>query len=194
MDAHALARLLREDNLISGAYLRVDPDYTGQLYAQLKRMPAVSGVAIRGAMIRSVKDIIDRTFNIVSMVEMLFAAVLIGGMVYNSVRIALSERGNELASLRVLGFTQREVVVLLLGEQALLTLCALPVGLLIGYGMCAALVPAFDRELFRLPLVFGKMTFIYPVIATLFSAILSAMLVARRLRRLDLIAVLKTRE
>jgi putative ABC transport system permease protein len=141
-----------------------------------------------------VQDIVDSAFNIVSTIEMVLATVLIGGMVYNSVRIALSERGNELASLRVLGFTQREVLVLLVGEQALLTLCALPVGLLIGYAMCAALVPAFDRELFRLPLVFGRMTFAYPVIVALISAILSALLVARRLRHLDLIAVLKTRE
>lgn len=194
MDARSLARLLREDDLISGAWLRVDPLYEEQLYARLKRMPAVSGVAIRSAMVNSVKEIIDNAFTYVSIIEMLFGATIIGGMVYNSVRIALSERGNELASLRVLGFTQREVVVLLLGEQALLTLCAIPVGLAMGYGMCAALVPIFDRELFRLPLVFGTQSFIYPIIATLISAILSALLVARRLRNLDLIAVLKTRE
>ena len=194
MDARALAKLLREDNLVSGTWLSIDPVYEAELYARLKRMPAVSGVAIRSAMVNSVEDLIDRSFTTVSLVEMLFAAIIIGGMVYNSVRIALSERGNELASLRVLGFTQREVVVLLLGEQALLTLCAIPVGLAIGYGMCAMLVPLFDRELFRLPLVFNVQTFIYPVIATLISAMLSAMLVARRLRHLDLIAVLKTRE
>ncbi|MFZ5524991.1 MAG: ABC transporter permease [Pseudomonadota bacterium] len=194
MDARALARLLREDNLISGAWLRVDPLYEDQLYALLKRMPAVSGVAIRSAMVNSVKEIIDQAFTYVSVIEMLFGAIIIGGMVYNSVRIALSERGNELASLRVLGFTQREVVVLLLGEQALLTLCAIPAGLAVGYGMGAALVPMFDRELFRLPLIFGPQTVIYPVAATLISAILSALLVARRLKNLDLIAVLKTRE
>ncbi|HEY6095676.1 MAG TPA: FtsX-like permease family protein [Gallionellaceae bacterium] len=194
MDADALARLLREDRLVSGAWLRVDPALADPLYATLKRMPAVSGVVIHSAMIKSVQEIVDSAFNIVSTIEMLLATVLIGGMVYNSVRIALSERGNELASLRVLGFTQREVVVLLVGEQALITLCALPVGLLIGYAMCAALVPAFDRELFRLPLVFSRMTFTYPVIVALISAILSALLVARRLRQLDLIAVLKTRE
>jgi len=194
MNAGALARLLREDSLVSGAYLRVDSVEADQLYARLKRMPAVSGVSIRAAMVSSVQDIIDRSFSTVSIIEMLFGAVIIGGMVYNSVRIALSERGNELASLRVLGFTQREVVVLLLGEQALLTLCAIPVGLAIGYGLCVLLVPVFDRELFRLPLVFGAQTFIYPVIATLASAMLSAMLVARRLKHLDLIAVLKTHE
>jgi putative ABC transport system permease protein len=194
MDARSLAHLLREDNLISGAWLSVDPVHADELYARLKRMPAVSGVAIRGAMIRSVQDIIDRAFTTVSMIELLFAAIIVGGMVYNSVRIALSERGNELASLRVLGFTQREVTIILLGEQALLTLCAIPVGLAIGYGMCAALVPVFDRELFRLPLVFSKITFVYPVVAMLISAMLSALLVARRIRHLDLIAVLKTRE
>lgn len=194
MDANSLAHLLGEDSLMSGAYVSVDPAQADALYARLKRMPAVSGVAIRGAMIKSVDDIIQRTFTTVSVIEVLFAAIIVGGMVYNSVRIALSERGNELASLRVLGFTQREVMLLLLGEQALLTMCAIPAGLAIGYGMCAALVPAFDRELFRLPLVLGKMSFFYPVIATLISALLSALLVARRLRHLDLIAVLKTRE
>jgi putative ABC transport system permease protein len=194
MNAAALAHLLREDTLASGAYLRVDPRRADALYARLKHMPAVSGVAIRDAMIQSVNDAVQRSFLSVSVIEILFAAVIVGGMVYNSVRIALSERGNELASLRVLGFTQREVAGLLLGEQAVLTLCALPVGLVMGYGMCAALVPVFNRELFRLPLVFSNMTFIYPAAATLIAAFLSALLVARRIRRLDLIAVLKTRE
>jgi putative ABC transport system permease protein len=136
----------------------------------------------------------DRSFTFFSVILALFASVIVVGMVYNSVRIALSERGNELASLRVLGFTEREIVVILLGEQALLTLCAIPVGLAIGYGLCALLVPAFDREMFRLPLVLGKWSYIYPVVAVLIAALFSGLLVARRLRHLDLIAVLKTRE
>ena len=194
MSAGALARMLGEDRLASGAYLKVDPLQADGLYARLKHMPAVSGVSIRSAMMKSANDAVNRSFLAIGFIEILFASVIVGGMVYNSVRIALSERGTELASLRVLGFTQREVTGLLLGEQALLTLCALPAGLAIGYGMCAGLVPVFNRELYRLPLVFTNMTFIYPVIATLVAAILSALLVATRIRRLDLIAVLKTRE
>ena len=194
MDDDALARLLNEDTLASGAYLKVDPLKADELYAKLKRMPAIAGVTIRSAMIQSVKDAVNRSFLAMGLIETLFAAVIVGGMVYNSVRIALSERGTELASLRVLGFTQREVTGLLLGEQALLTLCAIPAGLLIGYGMSAALVPVFNRELYRMPLVISKMTFIYPAIATLIAAVISALLVARRIRHLDLIAVLKTRE
>jgi putative ABC transport system permease protein len=194
MDARALARLLREDNSISGAYVQLDTSKEPQLYAYLKRTPAVAGVVIRSAMQKSVQDTMDQSFTFVSVMLVLFACIIVVGMVYNSVRIALSERGNELASLRVLGFTQREITVILLGEQASLTLWAIPLGLAIGYGLCAALVPAFDREMFRLPLVVGKWSYIYPVVAALTAALFSGLLVARRLRHLDLIAVLKTRE
>ncbi|MEI7748111.1 MAG: FtsX-like permease family protein [Chlorobiaceae bacterium] len=53
-------------------------------------------------------------------------------MCYNGARISLSERAHELSSLRVLGMTGAEVSVILLGEQALLTILAIPVGFLIG--------------------------------------------------------------
>lgn len=194
MDAGALARLLHEDRGASGAYLSVDSSKAERLYALLKRMPSIGSVAVRGAMQQSLRDTLDRTFFFFSAILVLFACVIVSGMVYNSARIALSERGNELASLRVLGFTQREVSVLLLGEQAVLILLAIPAGLALGIGLCAMLVPVFDRELFRLPLVIGKWSFVYPVVASVLAALLSGFLVARRIRRLDLVAVLKTRE
>ncbi len=194
MDAGALSRLLGEDGTASGAWLRVAADAAPALFASLKRTPAVAGVVVRGALQTSLRATMDRTFFFFSAVLTLFASVIIAGMVYNSARIALSERGNELASLAVLGFTEREVAFLLLGEQALLVLLALPVGLALGYAMCAALLPLFDREMFRLPLVVGKLSLLYPVLAALAASVLSGALVARRLRRLDLIAVLKTRE
>jgi putative ABC transport system permease protein len=194
MDARALTRLLGEDNTSSGAYLRIQADAAPRLYERLKRMPVVAGVAVRGAVQQSLRDTLDRTFFFFSAVLVLFSCVIIAGMVYNSARIALSERGNELASLSVLGFTQREVSFLLLGEQALLILAAIPAGLLLGYGMCAMLVPLFDRELFRLPLVIGKWSFVNPAVAALIASGLSGLFVARRIRNLDLIAVLKTRE
>jgi len=194
MDGRALARLLGEDGSISGAYLKLDGAEEARLYARLKRTPAVAGVVIRSAMQRSVQDTMDRSFTFFSVMLALLAGVIVVGMVYNSVRIALSERANELASLRVLGLTRREISFILLGEQAALTLWAIPLGLAIGYGLCALLVPAFDREMFRLPLVVGKWTYVYPVVSALAAALGSGLLVARRLRHLDLVAVLKTRE
>lgn len=194
MDAGALARLLGEDRTVSGAYLRIQADQAGQVYERLKRLPAVAGVAIRAMVQQSARVSMERAFFFFSGVLTVFACVIIAGMIYNSARIALSERGNELASLSVLGFSQREVAGLLLGEQVLLLVIALPVGLGIGYGLCAALVPMFDRELFRVPLVIEPWSFAYAVFAALVASTLSGLLVARRIRHLDLISVLKTRE
>jgi putative ABC transport system permease protein len=124
----------------------------------------------------------------------LLACTIAFGLVYNGARIALSERGRELASLRVLGFTRREIATMLLGEQALLTLLALPLGFGIGLGLCALIIRAVDTELIRLPLVISGRTLLYSGGIILAAATASALLVRRRLERLNLIEVLKTRE
>ena len=154
----------------------------------------MAAVAVKDTLRRTVQDSLDRAFRIFSRIIVAFAGVLVAGMVYNSARIALSERGNELASLRVLGFREREVVAILLGEQALLVAAAIPLGLAIGHGLAAALVPVFDREMFRLPLVISGETYAWASLTAIAAAVFSGILVARRIRRLDLIAVLKTRE
>ena len=86
----------------------------------------------------------------------MFAGIIAFGVVYNAARVSLSERSRELASLRVLGFTRAEISLILLGELALLTLAALPVGALLGYGMAAAIVESFDSEVYRFPLVVSR--------------------------------------
>jgi putative ABC transport system permease protein len=115
-------------------------------------------------------------------------------MIYNGARIALSERANELASLRILGFTRPEISVLLLGEQAVLTLIAIPFGYLLGYAACALLARNLQTELYRLPLWIKATTYAWSFIIVVLSAFLSALLVRRKLDRLDLVAVLKSRE
>ncbi len=121
MDAGALHRLMREGDSISGAFLRVDAAANATLNARLKRMPAVAGATTRLAALRGFEETLAKSLDVFTTVLVTFAAVIAAAMVYNAARIALSERGRELASLRVLGFTRGEVSVLLLGEQAILT-------------------------------------------------------------------------
>ena len=123
-----------------------------------------------------------------------FAGIIAFGVVYNGARIALSERGRELASLRVLGFTQREIAQMLLGEQALLTLLAIPLGCLLGYGLSWLITWAIDTELMRLPLIISGKTLVRASLIIIGASLLSGLLMRRRLRCLDLIEVLKTRE
>ena len=194
MNRHALAGLLEEDDAISGAWLAIDPAKSAALYRTLKRLPAVGGISIREAALASFRDILDKSIRVTTLVNIVFACVIAFGIVYNSARISLSERGNELASLRVLGFTNREVTFILLGEQAVLTLLAIPFGLLLGYWICVVLSERLSTELYRLPLVIERASFAFDIAVVLVAAALSGLLVARRIRTMDLIAVLKTRE
>jgi putative ABC transport system permease protein len=194
MDIRTLNRLLREGHTVTGAYLSVDPLLAPQLYADLKRTPAVAGVSIREAMLQSFKDTIAQSLAISNFAMIFFASVIAMGVVYNGARIALSERGRELASLRVLGFTRREVGLMLVGEQAILTAVAIPVGFVIGYGLCILISKAYDTELFRFPVVLTSTTFGFAFVVIFAAAVVSSLLVLRRIATLDLVGVLKTRE
>lgn len=194
MDRRALNRLMGEGATISGARLMVDDAAATDLYARLKRTPAVGGVVVPGAVLQNFNETIAKTVGTSTTVIIVFACVIAAGVVYNGARIALSERGRELASLRVLGFTRREVGVMLLGEQAFLTGAAVPLGYTVGLGLIFLITRAMDTELVRLPLVVSGKTFALAFAVVVGAALLSGLLVAWRLRRLDLIAVLKTRE
>lgn len=194
MDIHALNRLMNEDDIISGAYLAVDKAHEDELYDLLKRMPVVAGVGLPGAILKSFNDTFAQTIGTFTTVLVLFSSAIVFGVVYNAARISLSERGRELASLRVLGFTKREIANILLGEHAILTILAIPLGFIFGLVLCTAMNEIIDTEIVRLPLVYSMRTFVLTTFFVIVAFAFSSWLVSWRLRKLDLIAVLKTRE
>ncbi len=194
MRRDALNTLLREDDVVSGAYLAHDRGIERELYARLHERPRVLGMVAHASAIRSFYDTLGEFVLFFNMVATLLAGTIAFGVVYNSARIALSERGRELASLRVLGFTRGEIAYILLGELAVLTLAAIPLGFLIGTGLCGILVVVFESDLYRLPLVLEPGNYALAASVVVVSAVISGALVWRRLGRLDLVGVLKTRE
>jgi putative ABC transport system permease protein len=194
MDRPALDRLLREAGTVSGAFLRTDPAEADALNDRLKHLPGVAGASSRRATLASFQATLARSIGMVTTVLIGFAGSLAVAMIYNTARIALSERARDLASLRVLGFTRGEVSFMLLGEQATLIGAGIAVGLLLGYTFCAILSGLYQWELFRIPLVLSAGTYVFAVTVVLAAGSASALLVRRRLVRLDLVAVLKSRE
>ncbi len=194
MDLRALDRMLLERPSLEYANLLVDEAGEPALLAELKNLPEVSAVMLRRAAVDTFHDTMARTLLIYIGFFVGFAGALGFGVVYNSARIALSERGRELATLRVLGFSRVEIAYILLGEVTLLILVALPLGCLMGLGLASVMAAAFETELYRIPLVIEASTYGVSVLVTLAAATISAALVRRQLDRLDLIAVLKTRE
>lgn len=194
MESGALARLLREAPTVTAVHLRVDERQLLPLMRELKTLPGVSAITLRAANIQMFDETMARTLMIFVSFFIVFSCALAFGVTYNAARISLSERGREFATLRVLGFTRGEISYLLLGEIALLAALALPLGCLIGRLLARLIVSAFKTELFRVPFVVAGSSYGWAMLVTILATSLSAILVRRRLDRLDLIAVLKTRE
>jgi putative ABC transport system permease protein len=194
MDYAALHELLREPPTVSGAYLAVEQGSVAGLNERLKRLPAVMSVYSPAVLRESFEQQMAENLLISVTFLLVLAGILAVGVIYNGARIALSERGRELASLRVLGFTRREVSVLLLGEQAVITLLAIPLGWVIGLGFGVVIMSSLDMERFRIPLIITGGTYAMSAMVAIAAAVFAGLAVRRRLNRLDLIEVLKTRE
>lgn len=194
MEMGALNRLMHERPAASLVHLVVESGQEAALYRALKELPAVSAVMIREAAVTKFHETMAETMLIFISFFAGFASMLAFGVTYNSTRIALSERARELATLRVLGLSRIEISYILLGEIGLLVLAGLPLGCLVGAGLSAYIADRFETELYRVPLVIESTTFGWSIAIILAATALSALIVRRRLDRLDLIEVLKTRE
>jgi putative ABC transport system permease protein len=194
MDLKALSMLTGEPGTLTAVQGLVDQLMLPKLLAKLKEIPDVATVSTRQQAITSFREVMAKSMTIVIDFYIGLGAVIAFGVVYNAARISLSERGRELATLRVLGFTRGEVIYILLGELALLVVVALPIGCVLGYWLGWAMSKAMETKLFRVPFVVMPSTFGIAMSITLISAGISALAVAWRISRLDLIAVLKTRE
>jgi putative ABC transport system permease protein len=190
----ALNRVLREPDLASGSYLSIAPRREGDVMSQLKAFPGVAGVVSRQATIHSMNDQMRQSMVFVLALIITSACIIALGVVYNSARIALSERGRELASLRVLGFTTGEVSRMLLGEQGAVMLVALPLGIAFGAAFSFALVLGFKTERFQFPFVVAFRSQLLAVGVVVAAAALAGLIVHRRVGRLDMVAALRTRE
>lgn len=190
----SLRPLTREGPRASGAYLLAESREIAGIAAELKDAPLVASVVSPDDMLESFQTQLDESFLVAVSFTLGFAMVISVAVIYNGTRIALSERGRELASLRVLGLTRKEVSTLLFGEQAVITLLAIPLGWALGYALSFVVVTALASETYRVPLVVAGRTYAWTAAITLIAALASAALVRRRLNRMDLIAVLKTRE
>jgi putative ABC transport system permease protein len=190
----SLHALVQGPEVVSGAFLEVEEVTMDALNRYLKRLPAIAGVASPESMLVSFEKQLNDSLYIVTTLLIAFASVIAVGVIYNGARISLSERGHELASLRVMGFRRREAAVLLLGEQAIVTALAIPLGWFIGYWLAFAISQSLESEAYRLPFVVGSKSYLWSGLTTAAAAVFSGLLIRHRINRLDLIEVLKTRE
>jgi putative ABC transport system permease protein len=194
MEIDAMNRMIDEPGLISGAHLLLDPSESNTFFKTAKTYPTLSAFALQRVSLAKFRETIAENINIQMFVYTGLGSIIAFGVAYNSVRIQFSERARELASLRVLGFTEAEVSQVLLLEILVLTTVAVPVGWLGGYGLTWLLIRGFESDLYRVPFVVTRATLAKGALVAIVAVAVSALIVRRRVNRLDLISVLKTKD
>jgi putative ABC transport system permease protein len=194
MDLPSLNRLLGEGDIISGANFRVDGARRAEFLRALKGIPSVAWVAIKDSLRENFRETTAASIGLIQKIYLVFAIVVAFGVVYNNARISLAERARELATLRVIGFSRREVGAVLVTELVVLAMIAVPLGLLVGTGFAKAIIRAVNTETVRLPLVLTASNYAFAVLVVTIASTLSALVVLRMLHQLDLVSALKAPE
>ena len=194
MDLDTLNSLLDDPPIMSGAHIAYDTAAEPALFAAIKGMPEAAGIALRRLSLNRFRATIRENINIMTSIYIGLSVVIAFGVTYNTARVQLSERGRELASLRVLGFTRIEVWRILMSELVILVVLAQPPGWVIGYVLGWLTIQGFSSDLYTTPMIIDVATYAKASLVVLAAASVSALLVLRRVNTLDLIEVLKTRE
>lgn len=194
IELSALNRLLGEGDLVNGASFTVDQAQRPAFLRALKDIPRVSWVGIKKSLRANFEQTTAASINLIQSIYMTFAVVVAFGVIYNNARISLAERARELATLRVIGFSQREVGAVLVTELVILALAAVPLGLLLGTGFASGILREVNTETIRLPTILTLHNYAFAAAVVAIASALSALIVLRRLRGLNLVSALRAPE
>jgi putative ABC transport system permease protein len=194
MDRRALNRVLGDGDVTTGFVMAVERGREATVLEASKALPRAAGAWSKATMLRNMEEISARNVRIMSTILSVFASVIAVGVVYNNARIALAERAWELASLRVLGFSRAEVSGLLLGELAIVIAIALPLGMALGWGLTNLITDLLKSDQFYFPVVIRARTYAWAALCVMAAGLASALVVRRRIDRLDMVSALKTRD
>jgi len=194
LEQAALGRLLREPERVDSAYLLIDARERDRLSARLKEIPAIVGVTFADNAERSLRQLFEQGAGFFSFMFLMFSLAMAAGVAFSAARVTLGEQERDLATLRVLGFRRHEASGVLLGELLILLAVAIPVGLLLGAALSRWMMEQFETELFSFPFILDVPTYARAALFVIAAVVAAALWVRRDVDRLDLVAVLKSRE
>lgn len=194
MRSDALARLLGEEHSVSVAALKVDSSMQDEIIQHLKTSPQIASISTREATLKIFYDMMSRSMLAMITIILIFASAISIGVVYNTAMILLSERTFELGSLRILGFTKSEVFEMIASELGTTVLISVVPGCALGYLFAWLLMNTIDTEEFSIKLIISSRTYVTAALVSLCTAFISFVILYFRIKKMDLVSVLKVRE
>ena len=170
-----------------------DEDVRARLSAELLETPGVKTVGYNDEQIDSYRTMLTSVDSVV-VVLIVAAAALAFVVLYNLTNINIAERAREIATLKVLGFTRKEVNAYIFRETMILSVIGAAVGLVLGIFLEAFVVQTAEVD----QVMFGReihaLSFVIAFALTLVFTVLVMLAMRGKLRRIDMVESLKSNE
>ncbi len=188
MDIEAMERLLLDKNMITGVSVASNDD----LKEKLKDVKNISSVRSVGDMMQAFVEYLD-TMNLAIMAYLLFGGILGFALIYNATIIGISERINEFASLRIMGFDKKDIYSMITKENSVMAGIAIIVGIPLGAAMINGMVESFSSDMITFPVILAPEIFIKAAAASVVFVAIAQLATLKKVYNINFIDALKSR-
>ncbi len=193
VDLEVANRLLEAQNLISGAMLKSEAGKASLVEERLGEMLNIASISSRE------KEIANFEANLGAMIYtvgimVLFAMILGLAIVYNASLMTFVERERELASLKVIGYSNKELAGILGKENLLQSILGIALGLPLGKIMATGFISSIETDLYSFPVIIYPLTYVFSTLTAIVFIIIAHRLAIRGVNRINLVETLKNRD
>lgn len=187
------SELLRENHLVSGVMMTVDPGRYQAVEAALSEMPGVADIVSRDKEVKNFNRNMD-SLQVTMKILTLFAVLLGCAISYNSSVISFNERCRELATLRVIGMKSSEIASILGNETILQCFLGLCLGLPLGRLLAEGVARMVSSEVYEFQAMVFTKTYTTSVALTIAFVLAGFLVAVRGVKQLNLLEILKNRD
>lgn len=153
----------------------------------------VATVSRISTMVKSMDDTL-KSLNYVVLILIISAGLLAFVVLYNLSNVNISERIRELATIKVLGFYDKEVYSYVTRETVLLTLIGIALGLIGGYFLSYFIIDTCEINMLRFNKVVEPISYVYAALITIAFTVIVNIVTYFALKKIDMIESLKSVE
>ncbi|MCB8815530.1 ABC transporter permease [Desulfosporosinus shakirovi] len=188
-----LQRFLRQGEISTSMLIQMDSAEIGSMkskYQNASNVSSIESLKDTGAKIQKMMESFGFT---------VWLLAILGGfcgfaLIYNASIISLSERKRELASLRVLGMTPREVLRVITSEQWALYAFGILLGIPMAYGLSMSMAQSMSNDMYSLPADLPPMALLGAAAGTAFSVLVAQSRAYYKIKSLPYVEILATRD
>lgn len=188
MDIGIMGSELLDKGLITGVYI----DSNDDIKEKLENVKNISSIQSLEDMRSIFEEFVELTLYSIGMM-IIFAGILGFAIVYNSTIMNIAERKLEFSSLRVMGFSKKEIFKIVTKENTVMTIFGIILGIPLGQSMLSSLEKTFNTEIYTLEMNPTLSSYIITSVLTIAFVVLAQLATYKKINKLDFIEALKNR-